>query len=140
MAENLYEGMFLLDSGQFASDPDGMAELVTRTIEKAGGTVVAHRPWQDGKLAYEIEGRRKGLHYLTYFRMDPASITPFNRSVRLTDKLLRHLVIQQPETLFEAMVASITADEQPDDEEAEASDDDSDSDTDSDDGDDSDDN
>lgn len=110
MAENLYEGMFLLDSGQFASDPEGMAKIVTDTIEKAGGTLAEHRPWQDGKLAYEIAGRRKGLHYLTYFRMDPSAVTTLNRSVSLTDKILRHLVIQQPQTLFDAMVAALGGD------------------------------
>lgn len=122
MAEKLYEGMFLVDSGQFASDQEGMTNLILETIQKAGGTVVEHRPWQDGKLAYEIAGRRKGLHYLTYFKMDADSITTLNRSVSLTDKILRHLVIQQPPTLFDAMVAALSGADQADDEDdAEAS-------------------
>lgn len=118
MAENLYEGMFLLDSGQFASDPDGMAQNLTDLLEKSGGTLVAQRPWQDGRLAYEISGRRKGLHYLTYFRMDPMKLTGLNRACRLNDRVLRHMFIQQPSTLFDAMVAALTGEPQAESEEA----------------------
>lgn len=113
MADNLYEGMFLLDSGQFASDPDGLAQNVTDMLEKAGGTLVAQRPWQDGRLAYEIAGRRKGLHYLAYFRLEPDKITGLNRSCRLNDRILRHMFIQQPPTLFDAMVSALTGEAQP---------------------------
>ena len=48
---NYYEGMFLLDSADFASDPDGMTKMLTDLIERVGGTISAHRPWQDGRLA-----------------------------------------------------------------------------------------
>lgn len=117
MAENLYEGMFVLDSGQFAADPDGTAQAITDLLEKAGATVVAHRPWLDGKLAYEIAGRRKGLHYLTFFKLDPAQIETLNRSCRLNDKVLRHMFIVQPPSLFETLVAA-QAGEEPSEEEA----------------------
>lgn len=108
LAEKLYEGMFLLDSGQYAADPDGLSQAVCDLLEKAGATVVAHRPWQDGRLAYEIEGRRRGLHYLTYFRMESTQVESLNRACRLNDNILRHLVIQQPPILFDAMVAALT--------------------------------
>ncbi len=108
MSENLYEGMFLLDSGQFAADPEGMEQSVNSILEKAGGTVVVQRPWQDGRLAYEIAGRRKALHYLTLFRLPPENVSTLNRSCMLSDKVIRHLFIQQPPTLFDAMVAALT--------------------------------
>lgn len=111
MAENLYEGMFLLDSGKFAANPDGMSADLVALLEKAGATVEAHRPWQDGRLAYEIEGRRKGLHYLTYFRLDPAAITRLTRACKLSDMVLRHMFIKQPESLFDAMINALTGGE-----------------------------
>jgi hypothetical protein len=46
--EKLYEGMFLLDSGRFATDAKGSADQILAMIEKNGGSIVAHRPWQDG--------------------------------------------------------------------------------------------
>lgn len=110
MRTNYYEGMFLLDSADFASDPDGMAKMLTDLIERLGGTIAAHRPWQDGRLAYEIKGRRKGLHYLVMFTLDTAKMTELNRACRLNEKLLRTMFIVQPKVLFDATVASISPD------------------------------
>ena len=50
-----YEGMFLLDSGKFAADHEGTIAHLMEILDKAGAEIVAHRPWQDGKLAYEID-------------------------------------------------------------------------------------
>lgn len=108
MAEQLYEGMFLVDSGRYASDPEGVTGELIGLLEKVGATVVAHRPWQDGKLAYPIEGLRKGVHYLTYFKMPAAQMTDFTRACQLSDLVVRQLVIKHTPTLFEAMVAAIS--------------------------------
>ena len=106
-ATNYYEGMFLLDSADFASDPDGMTKMLTDLVERFGGTIAAHRPWQDGRLAYEIKGRRKGLHYLVMFTLDTSKMGELNRACRLNEKLLRTMFIAQPKVLFDATVASV---------------------------------
>ena len=103
----LYEGMFLLDSGQFASDPDGLSQSITDLLQKFGGEIAANRPWQDGRLAYEIKGRRKGLHFLTYFKMEPDQLKALNRACKLNERILRHMFIQQPPVLFDAMVTAL---------------------------------
>ncbi len=107
-AEKLYEGMFLLESGKFASDPEGATQRILDILEKAGATVVAHRPWQDGRLAYEIEKQRKGLHYLVCFRMPGHGVPEITRSCKLSEFVLRHLVIKHPQSLFDAMVSTLT--------------------------------
>ena len=106
--ENLYEGMFLLDSTQFANDPDAAVEAIMAILARAKATVVAHRPWQDGKLAYEIEGRRKGLHYLVCFRMPSSGMEIITRQSHLSDVVLRQMVIKHTPELFDAMVAALT--------------------------------
>ena len=108
MPEKLYEGMFLVESGRFAADPEGTAKNITGMIEKAGGTLVSHRPWQDGRLAYPILGQRKGLHYLAYFRMPGPGLKDLSRSCKLNDLVLRHLIINQPQVLFDAMVSALS--------------------------------
>ena len=106
--ENMYEGMFLVDSNQYANDPDGTVEAIMAILERAEAKVVAHRPWQDGKLAYEIEGRRKGLHYLVCFKMPPAGMDVITRQCSLSDVVVRQLVIKHGQELFDAMVAALT--------------------------------
>ena len=104
----LYEGMFLVDSNKFANDSEGVTQAILDVIEKCGGTVVVHRPWQDGKLAYVIEKKRKGVHYLAYFKMPASGMTAFDRACKLNDLIIRQMVIKHPPELFNAMVAAIS--------------------------------
>lgn len=106
--ENLYEGMFLVNSAKFANDPDGTAGAILAILERAGATVVAQRPWQDGKLAYEVSGHRKGLHFLVCFRMPGAGMEIVKRQCHLSDVVIRHLVIKHTPQLFNAMVDALT--------------------------------
>lgn len=99
--------MFLLDSGRFASDPEGMTSKLLALLEKVNATVAVHRPWQDGKLAYPIGGMRKGTHYLVYFRMDPSQVKTLNRECQLSDIIVRHLVIKPPQQIYDAMVQTL---------------------------------
>ena len=119
MSENLYEGMFLLDSGKFAADHDGVSNQLVGMLEKAGGKVSAHRAWQEGRLAYLIKRQRKGVHYLAYFEMEGTGLKDLNRACRLNGVILRHFVIKQPKVLFDAMVNALcgneSTDEVPDD-------------------------
>lgn len=108
VSEHLYEGMFLVDSARFASEPEETTAEILKVLERAGATIVAHRPWQDGKLAYEIQGRRKGLHYIVCFRMPGSGMDVVTRQVRLSEIVLRHIVINHPPELFNAMVQAIT--------------------------------
>ena len=105
---NYYEGMFLIHSGRFASDSDGVTQELMEILEKCEAEVVAHRPWTEGKLAYEIENQRKGLHYIVMFRMAPSNNTQLNRLCQLNDNILRHLIIKHPQSLFDANVAAIS--------------------------------
>lgn len=115
-----YEGMFLLDSGKFAADHEGTIAHLMEILEKAGAEIVAHRPWQDGKLAYEIEGHMKGLHYLVYFTMPGSGMDVITRSCHLSDIVIRQMVIKQPQTLFDAMISAIDPSSAPEDATAEA--------------------
>ncbi len=103
-----YEGMFLIHSGKFASDPDAVVKELLDILEKCEAEVVAHRPWQEGKLAYEIDGQRKGLHYIVMFRMPPRNNPQLTRLCQLSETILRQLIINHPQVLFDANVAAIT--------------------------------
>lgn len=107
MAINHYECMFILDSGRFAANPNKATKQLMKLFERAKAEVVAHRPWQDGKLAYPVEGHRKGLHYLVYFKMDASGVTEFRRLCKLNDLILRHLLLKHPPQLFQLMVDAL---------------------------------
>jgi len=103
-----YEGMFLVDSGKFATDPDGVTNEILGVLKKAGATVVAHRPWQDGKLAYEIDGMKNGLHYIVCFTMPGTGMKTLVRQCQLSETIVRHMTIKHPQSIFDATVAAIS--------------------------------
>jgi small subunit ribosomal protein S6 len=107
LAINHYEGMFILDSGRFGANPDAAAAEVTGIIEKVGGTVSTHRPWQDSKLAYPINGHRKGLYYLAFFTAESRAVNEINGIVKLNDNVLRHLVLSHDKGLYDQMVEMV---------------------------------
>lgn len=100
MAQKLYECMFLLDSGKWATDPHGTENAVREILDRCHAEIVALTPFQEGRLAYEINGQRKGLHLLTYFKMDGSQVPEMTRLCKLSDLVLRHLLIEHPQRLF----------------------------------------
>lgn len=108
VTQQYYEGMFLVDSGRFASEHDKVVDEILGVLKKAGATVVAHRPWQDGKLAYEIEGMKKGLHYIVCFTMAGSGMKTLIRQCQLSEIIVRQMIIKHPRSIFDATVAAIS--------------------------------
>src|SRR5262245_55823309 len=100
--------MFLLDSNKYSANPQGLSGEVLAILERVGAKVLATRPWQDGKLAYSINGHRKGLHFLVYFSMDSRHLGEIERLIKFNESILRHMVIKLPATLVEPMLAMAT--------------------------------
>jgi small subunit ribosomal protein S6 len=101
---NVYECLFILDSNKYARDPSGAAEQVQGLIGKSGGEVLVSRLWNEQKLAYPIDGHRKGTYWLTYFRMEGPKISEFKRSCELNELILRSMVIKPPAKLADVLV------------------------------------
>lgn len=75
----VYEAMFIFDSGRFARDRAALPAEVEAMIKAGGGEVLVSRLWEERRLAYPIAGQRKGTYWLIYFRAPTSAITPLNR-------------------------------------------------------------
>ena len=104
MAQNVYENMVILDSNKYAQDPNGLAGLVPGLIDKCGGEVLVSRLWNEQKLAYPIDGHKKGTYWLTYFRLDSQKLTELNRELRIAEVVLRHMTLKVEPRLVDALV------------------------------------
>ena len=72
--------MFLLDSNRYARDPGSVSTRLSASIEKLDGEVLASRLWNEQKLAYPINGHRKGTYWIIYFRINGNRIPEFERA------------------------------------------------------------
>jgi len=92
MPVNSYECLFLLDPTKTAADMDGVKGQLHGTLEKYGAEILASRKWDDRKLAYPINGHKKGVYHLTYFKADSRKMSEIDHDFRLNENILRHLI------------------------------------------------
>jgi small subunit ribosomal protein S6 len=104
VAVNTYEILFLLDPNKFSSDPDGTTKVINDLIEHYGGEILYSRPWGEPKLAYPIKNFKKGSYLLTYFKGDSKGIPQLEHDCRLSEVILRHLVIRLHPKIAEKVV------------------------------------
>lgn len=108
MAEHVYEGLFILDSSAYARDPGGVSGQIDDVLTRLGAEILASRLWEERRLAYPINGHKKGTYWLTYFRMDSTKVPGIRREFEISDTVLRHLVLRIDPRLADAMVAHAT--------------------------------
>lgn len=101
---NVYEGMFILDPSKYSRDPAATSQQIADMIMQNGGTVLASRLWDERKLAYPINGHKKGIYWLTYFKMPGDGITPLERQCEITDDVIRKLILKVDPRIADALV------------------------------------
>src|SRR5579884_2883366 len=105
MPVNTYECMFLLDTNKVSGDVGAAAQQLHTILERHQAEVLASRPWDERRLAYPVEGHKKGLYYLTYFRTEGKNLVAIERDCHLNEMILRALVIRIDPKLEETMLA-----------------------------------
>lgn len=91
---NVYEAMIIFDSNRYARERAGMPAEVEKMIQAGAGEVLVSRLWEERRLAYAINGQRKGTYWLIYFRGPSSMLTALNREWEINDGILRHLVLK----------------------------------------------
>ena len=90
---NTYEGMFLLDAGK--PNFEDYKTAIMYVLDRAGAELVSMKPWEERKLAYEIEGRKRGMYVLTYFKLDTQKMDKLERDCQLSDDIIRALFLRK---------------------------------------------
>lgn len=104
MPVNTYEGMFLLDSTKVALNWDEAVQQVHDILAKHNAEIVASRQWDERRLAYAVAGHKKGTYLLTYFRSEGNQIKEIEADCRLSDLVLRDLILKVPLKLVDHLV------------------------------------
>jgi small subunit ribosomal protein S6 len=100
--KRLYEAMFLVDSAQ-ASDWDAVESTIKTILKKAKAEIVSIGNWSERKLAYEINSKSRGTYILCYFRADGEKITNIEKAVRLSEQIMRVLILSAENREKEAL-------------------------------------
>ena len=104
----IYEALFLMEPVLASDWPAAEAE-VNRLLERADAKLLGIKDWGERKLAYPIGRQKRGLYALSYFEAEPESISGLERDVRLSEKILRILVVRQEKMTTEAVEKALQA-------------------------------
>ena len=104
MPVNTYEGMFLLDSTKVAASWDDSVRHVHDILNKHESEIVASRQWDERRLAYPVEGHKKGTYLLTYFKTEGAQLKEIVADCHLSDVVIRELILKVHPKLVDHLV------------------------------------
>jgi len=109
--QRLYEGMFLLEAGRANASWEESLNHVKNLLDRASATLVAAKKWDERKLAYEVDGHKRGVYMLAFFRADSAKIVGLERDCQLSDMILRTLILRRDKLTDEQAIATKTLQE-----------------------------
>jgi small subunit ribosomal protein S6 len=101
---NTYEAMFLLDSAKVAVSWDSTVQHVHDILTKHTAEIVASRQWDERRLAYPVDGHKKGTYLLTYFKTDGNNLREIVDDCHLSDVILRELILKVHPKLVDHLV------------------------------------
>ncbi|HEX9476857.1 MAG TPA: 30S ribosomal protein S6 [Candidatus Dormibacteraeota bacterium] len=81
-------------------DDDKVQDVVKRVntlLERSGGAIERTNLWGKRKLAYEVKHQKEGSYVLQDFRIDPQRIPELEAALKITEEVLRHLIVRKPE-------------------------------------------
>jgi small subunit ribosomal protein S6 len=69
-------------------------DKISEFITNKGGSVTEVERWGKRKLAYPINHFREGNYVLTRFKLEPGTTAELEANLRISEKILRHLLIR----------------------------------------------
>jgi len=97
-----YEGMFLFPQSVTA-DIEAASAHVRESITRHGGEIVSLVKWDERRLAYDIQGNKRGVYFLAYFTAPTSAIASIERDCNLSERMLRALLIRADHLSMEQM-------------------------------------
>src|SRR5438105_1566127 len=118
--------MFLLDSAKVAVSWDDTVQHIHNILTKHQSEIMASRQWDERRLAYPVDGHKKGTYLLTYFKADGSNLKEIADDCHLSDVIIRELILKvHPKLVNHLVTQAMTSnpnvdeeagrDEEPDD-------------------------
>lgn len=92
----LYETMYIVHPEKGGAVKDYI-ERFKKVVEEQGGSVAHLEEWGLRDMAYRIEKQGKGYYTLLQYRSEARAVDELERTMRLTDGVLRYLTVRVDE-------------------------------------------
>jgi small subunit ribosomal protein S6 len=88
-----YELLLIISPEVTDEELEGRVSRISQIITERGGQISATEPWGKRKLAYPIGHFMEGYYVLIKFSFEPALCRELEGSLRISEEILRHLLI-----------------------------------------------
>ncbi|MEE9316580.1 MAG: 30S ribosomal protein S6 [bacterium] len=90
----IYESIFVCPPDLPTEELEELARKFEKIITQGQGKVISCNKLGRRKLGYEIKGYKEGFMYCLNFNSPPTLIAELEKSYRVTDKVIRHLIVK----------------------------------------------
>ena len=89
-----YEVMYIIKP---AEDEviDGVVAKFEKLLTNNGAAIEKTDRWGKRKLAYLIDDLAEGYYVLVDFSAEPAAVKEFDRVMKITDEVMRHMIVKK---------------------------------------------
>jgi small subunit ribosomal protein S6 len=87
-----YELMLVIRPDAPDEKVSAVIDRTTRYVVASGGQIVKVAPWGRRRLAYPIDRHREGSYHIIVFESPAEAIAELERSLQITEEILRYLV------------------------------------------------
>lgn len=92
-----YELLYIVDPNATEDVRANVTERIDGAIVGQGGQIDNVDDWGKRKLAYEINHLSEGNYILVNFHADPTHVMELDRVLRITDAVIRHMIVVRPD-------------------------------------------
>ena len=92
-----YEVLYIVRADLDDEKVQDAVKRVNTLIERSGGTIERTNLWGKRKLAYEVKHQKEGSYVLQDFEFDPSRVPELEAALKITEEVLRHLIVRKPE-------------------------------------------
>jgi small subunit ribosomal protein S6 len=92
-----YEAMYILKTDLEEEAINTVIARFEDVVKNNNGEVVKTDRWGKRRLAYEVDGKSDGFYVLMTFKSEKEATQELERLLRLSDDIIRHLVIKKEE-------------------------------------------
>lgn len=94
-----YEVMFIVRPDIESEEAvDQQIERYGSLVVNTGGEVTGVDKWGRRRFAFEINGFTEGYYVVIQFKSEPSTVTELDRVMRISDEIVRHLVVRLDES------------------------------------------
>ncbi|MGI6553177.1 MAG: 30S ribosomal protein S6 [Clostridia bacterium] len=104
-----YEALYVLRPDLGEEETEALVNRFQEVVVENGGELVKLDKWGKRRLAYEVKKFREGFYVLMQFRGAAAVAQELERILKITDGVIRQLVVRLEDDAFQEEVQPETA-------------------------------